>query len=252
MVIKEVFEFTSPLDTRLWAAGIRARGDPEYHVVEWTRREVPLGMTVKTRTNTRGRPIALEDAPIMDILQGTYNYSSFYGLIQAAEEEIGRCVEKGFAVIKDRGWLIVRFGTGAASRMVLIQRTKDDGRAKNRVIVDMLRSGGYNRALVPKRLVLPRVADVVESARGLWAAYDEYVEMAKKEGWLLEREQEVSNCICTGFKEDEVVMYTALLFRFRAAPPLMARLSALVSCFLQSLDKEKGVFRLTWTSPGSC
>ena len=47
--------------------------------------------------------------------------------------------------------------------------------------------------------------------------------------------QEVLNCICPGLKEDEFVMYTALLFGFRAAPLLMARLSALVSRFLQSL-----------------
>ena len=44
-------------------------------------------------------------------------------------------------------------------------KVKDDGRVKNRVIVDMLRSGGNARAKVPERLVLPRVIDVLEAAR---------------------------------------------------------------------------------------
>ena len=73
-------------------------------------------------------------------------------------------------MIKDRKWLTERFGTGTVSRMALIQEVKDDGRVKNRVIVDMLRSGGNSRARVPERLGLPRVADVVESARRLWAS----------------------------------------------------------------------------------
>ena len=47
--------------------------------------------------------------------------------------------------------------------------------------------------------------------------------------------EEVSNCICPGVRPNEFVMYTALLFGFKAALLLMARLASLISRFLQSL-----------------
>ena len=264
IIVKEEFEFTTPLNTKLWAAWIKATGDPECHVVEWARKGVPLGMNCKIPTcgifpTMAVEEVAMEDAPIMDLLQGTKNYSSFYDLVEAAEEEIARYVSKGFAVIKNRRWLMERFGSGTVSRMALIQKVKEDGKVKNRIVVDMLRSGGNSRAQVPERLVLPRVMDVLESARRLWAANDDFIKLAKKEGWCPEKEdemreyemvgadlqdafchfpvmlEEVSNCVCPGFSDEDFILYTALLFGFKAAPLLMARLSALVSRFLQSL-----------------
>ena len=234
VVVKEEFEFNTPLNTRLWEAWIKASGDPERHVVEWARKGVPLGMNCPIPTcgifpTMPEEDSAMEDAPIMDLLQGTKNYSSFYDLIEAAEEEIGRYVKKGFAVVKDADWLSRRFGTGTVSRMALIQKTKDDGRVKNRLVVDMLRSGGNKRAKVPERLVLPRVVDVLESARRLWASNDDFIELAKKEGWVPDDVQEmkdwemvgadlqdafchfpvmlqeVSNCICPGFRDHEFI-----------------------------------------------
>lgn len=199
------------------------------------------------------------EAPPMDLLRDTRNYASFYDLIEAAEEELGRYVQKGFAVIKSKEWITERFGSGTVSKMALIQKTKDDGRVKNRVVVDLLRSGGNARASVPERLVLPRVIDVLEGARRLRANSMEYVKAAKREGWMPEKEEEmyewelvgadlqdafchfpvdkreVSNCICPGVNPDEFVMYTALLFGFKAAPLLMSRLSAMISRFVQSL-----------------
>jgi hypothetical protein len=98
------------------------------------------------------------EAQAWDLMQGTRNYASVYDLLEAAEEEIGRYVQKGFAVIRDGQCLRERFGSGTISRMALIQKQKDDGRVKNRLIVDMLRSGGNARATVTERLVLPRVS----------------------------------------------------------------------------------------------
>ena len=50
-------------------------------------------------------------------------------------------MKRGFAVIKDAGWISERFGSGTISKMALIQKTRDDGS-------------------FPERLVLPRVMDV--------------------------------------------------------------------------------------------
>lgn len=41
------------------------------------------------------------EAQAWDLMQGTRNYASVYDLLEAAEEEIGRYVQKGFAVIRD-------------------------------------------------------------------------------------------------------------------------------------------------------
>ena len=191
VVMKEEFEFTSPLNAKLWEAWIRAAGDPECNVVDWIRRGVPLGMNCKIPTcgifpETWEEDTVMGEAPAIDLMRDTRNYSSFYDLIEAAEEELGRYVQKGFAVIKDKEWIAHRFGSGTVSKMALIQKTKDDGRVKNRVVVDLLRSGGNARAVVPERLVLPRVIDVLEGARRLNANSTEYIKAAKREGWMPE------------------------------------------------------------------
>jgi hypothetical protein len=279
VVMKEEFEFTSPLNAKLWDAWIRAAGDPECNVVDWIRRGVPLGMNCKIPTcgifpETWEEDTVMGEAPPIDLMRDTRNYSSFYDLIEAAEEELGRYVQKGFAVIKDKEWITHRFGSGTVSKMALIQKTKDDGRVKNRVVVDLLRSGGNARAVVPERLVLPRVIDVLEAARRLNANSTEYIKAAKREGWMPDKEedmyewelvgadlqdafchfpvalQEVANCICPGVNQNQFVMYTALLFGFKAAPLLMARLSALMSRFLQSLFlRGEGVLQTYMDDP---
>ena len=50
VVVKEEFEFNTPLNTKLWEAWIRASNDPECHVVEWARKAVPLGMNASIPT----------------------------------------------------------------------------------------------------------------------------------------------------------------------------------------------------------
>jgi len=95
-------------------------------------------------------------------------------------------------VIRDGQWLRERFGSGTISRMALIQKQKDDGRVKNRLGVDMLRSGGNARATVTERLVLPRVIDVLEAARRLYKHHEAFVALAQKEGWATEDQQQMS------------------------------------------------------------
>ena len=56
--------------------------------------------------------------------------------------------------------------------LALIVKEKGDGTIKRRIIIDLLRSGGNDRARVPERIVLPRCTDFVESVRRLWAMKD--------------------------------------------------------------------------------
>eukprot|EP00972_Heterocapsa_arctica_P080597 11878024-Heterocapsa_arctica.AAC.1 len=59
------------------------------------------------------------------------------------------------------------FADGSFSRLALILKTKLDGTTKARIIVDMLRSGAKSRSVVPERIVLPRVCDVVTDVQNL-------------------------------------------------------------------------------------
>ena len=279
IVMKEEYEFQTPLNTQMWAAWIRCSGDPERHVVDWARKGVPLGMEREIPTcgifpEAEDEPISEESAPNLELMENTRNYSSFYDLQEEAAGEVQRLVHKGFAVVKSKKWVKERFGSGTVSRMALIQKFKDNGQVKNRIIVDMLRSGGNSRARVPERLVLPRVVDVVEGARRLWSFRKELHDQAEAEGWMPEDpgalndweligadlsdafchypvcSAELPNCLCPGVGEDEYIIFTALLFGFKAAPLLMARLSSLISRFVQSLmTRAEGVMQTYMDDP---
>ena len=279
VIIREDYEFRTPLNTKLLAAWQRVTRDPEVHVVDWARRGVPLGMNKRIDTcgifpAARDEYMEHGDAPPLELMENTRNYTSFYDLMDAAKEEIGRYVDKGFAIVKDMDWIAGRFSSGTVSRMGLIQKVKDDGRVKNRVIVDMLRSGGNSRSSVPERLILPRVQDVLQGARRLYSFQDDLKALAEREGWMPEKEadlhkwelvgadladafchfpvdrDELSNCICPGLEPGQFILYTALLFGFKAAPLLMARLAAMFTRFLQSLlAKGEGVIQTYMDDP---
>ena len=279
IVMKEDFEFTTPLNTELWAAWIRAAGDPEKHVVDWARRGVPLGMDKEIETCGIFPEVVDEetsDEPAHDFgaMGDIVNYTSFYDLVDASAAEIDRLVGKRFAVVRSKQWIVERLGRGTISRMALIQKVKEDGSTKNRIIIDMRRSGGNARCRLPERLVLPRVCDVLQSVRRLWGWRDELHRQAADEKWEYEREEEldewevvgadfadafchypvhvdeVPNCVCPGVHKDEFVIFTALLSGFKAAPLLMARLSAMICRFIQSLmNRAEGTLQCYMDDP---
>eukprot|EP00435_Cladocopium_sp_Y103_P049737 s2244_g15.t1 len=81
VVIKEEYECTSPLNTKLWAAWQRATKDPEVHVVKWARRGVALGMNKRIETcgifpAARDENLDMRDAPPVELLENTRNYIS--------------------------------------------------------------------------------------------------------------------------------------------------------------------------------
>ena len=45
IVLKDKYEFDSPLDPELWEAWLKTAADPEQHLVKWIRKGVPLGMS---------------------------------------------------------------------------------------------------------------------------------------------------------------------------------------------------------------
>ena len=255
VVLKDKYEFDSPLDPELWEGWLRAALDPEKHLVEWIRRGVPLGMS-------KGIPCCgifpkaddpdqeMEEAPELAEQLGMSNYKSFTDEPVHARAELGRLVGEGFAVVLPTSKANEMHARGTVSKLALLVKEKDDGSVKRRIIVDLLRSGGNARCRVPsERIVLPRVVDVVDSFRFLWKTRDRMAIKAKEEEWTLDEDrpdggiydfemitadlsgaychlpvhpEEHANCLSPGIHQSETLMWVAMLFGFKGAPLLVA------------------------------
>ena len=131
-----------------------------------------------------------------------------------------------------------RFDKGIISKLALITKQKSEDVIKRRIIIDLLRSGGNERARVPERIILPRGTDVVEMMKRLWRlkhkraretdpldSIGEAEEYADDPGieiigadlsdaychFPVARE-ELGNCLAPGLDEDEIIIFCAMLF----------------------------------------
>ena len=143
-----------------------------------------------------------------------------------------------------------RFGKGTCSRMALLLKEKPDGTTKRRIILDMRRSGGNSRAKVRERIILPRLGDVVDMVKNLKSRESELFEQLAAGGVdkvrlnheVKQREfvlvdladafchfsvanEELRHCVTPDETSDGCLLWVAMLFGYRAAPLIMARLS---------------------------
>ena len=264
-VVKEPWEYTSPLNAKLCDAWLRYAGDPEGDLVRWIRDGCPLGMSVEipssgiypsTDENNDEVEAAEEIVNQLDL----DNYKSFTEDLEQAEAEIQRYVDRGFCLRLSSEEITNMFERGTMSRLALIVKQKEDGSLKRRVIIDLLRSGGNRRCHVPERIVLPRAVDVVEGARFLWHKRPQLAEQALREGWAKTAEEaqtwsmeawsgdladaychlgvhrsELCHCLAPSTRRGEHLLFRALLFGFRGAPLIMGRLSGALARLLQAL-----------------
>ena len=104
IVLKDKYEFESPLNPELWDAWLRASADPEKHLVEWIRRGVLLGMSKEIPCcgifpMADDPEMEMEEVPELADQLGVANYKSFTDEPAHARAELGRLVEEGFAVV---------------------------------------------------------------------------------------------------------------------------------------------------------
>lgn len=115
----------------------------------------------------------------------------------------------------------------------------------------MKRSHGNARARVSERIVLPRVQDVLEMLKRLWAtkatrgdvgANDQrdnfeffLIDLADAFCHFGVRKEELRHCISADEEERDALVWRAMLFGYKAAPLLMGRLSAAVGRLLASV-----------------
>ena len=142
----------------------------------------------------------------------------------------------------------------------MILKQKADGSTKRRVVIDMKRSKGNERAKVAERIVLPRAQDIVTSLRVMRAREHEGKEEAPRRSVLrgskayLQDEvefilldlkdafchfgvhpDELKHCVSPGLECGTALVWVAMLFGFKGAPLVMGRLSAAIGRLLQSL-----------------
>ena len=266
-VVKLAYEFRSPLKAHLWEAWQKKAKDPDEHLVNFIRRGVPLGMSLPVPPsggvfppadpNKRNRfeeDVEFEDA------RGTRNYSSVTTQQGEAAIEIDRYLAKNF--VRRMTWdeISKLFGSGTVSKMALILKQKPDGTTKRRIILDLRRSGGNDKCEVEERITLPRLSDVLEMMRSLKAKEGDLKNFLEDYEYKRTRRdvddqgiefvladmqdafchfgvhpKELRNCISPDESGKGALLWTAMLFGFKAAPLLMGRLAAACGRLTQSL-----------------
>ncbi|CAE7212170.1 unnamed protein product [Symbiodinium sp. CCMP2592] len=279
--LKENIEFTSPLDPAMWRAWQRASADPEKHIAEWANDGAPLGMGKEIPSSAGVFPeveTASNETPEMPTLEWQAkikNYTSMFEDPEGASAELGRYLDKGFCKRMSKKQATRRFDRGTISKLALITKQKGENVVKRRIIIDLLRSGGNKRARVPERIILPRGSDVIAMMKKLWQLKGERATAVDPLDNIGEEpdgsedpgieivgadlsdaychfpvaRKELSNCLAPGLEEEEIIIFCAMLFGFKAAPLIMGRLSAALARLWQSMIMRDGALQLYMDDP---
>ena len=264
LILKENFTFKSPLAADLWDAWGKETRDPDTALPGFIRRGAPLGMELEIPSSNGVFPAVDDTAEEtgepeteFEAIKGLLNYKSVQEQPQEAKLEIERNIKKGFVVRMSWSEVERRFGKGTCSRMALLLKEKPDGTTKRRIILDMRRSGGNSRARVRERIVLPRLGDVVQMVKNLKSReaelFDQLAaggvdkvrlnyEVKQREFILVDladafchfavADEELRHCVTPDETSDGCLLWVAMLFGYRAAPLIMARLSAAIGRLL--------------------
>ena len=278
LILKENFAFKSPLDADLWDAWGRETRDPDDALPGFIRRGAPLGMELDIPSSNGIFP-AVDDTgdetgepeTEFEAIKGLLNYKSVQEQPEEAKLEIDRNIAKGFVVRMTWDEVERRFGKGTCSRMALLLKEKPDGTTKRRIILDMRRSGGNSRAKVRERIILPRLGDVVDMVKNLKSRESELFEQLAAGGVdkvrlnheVKQREfvlvdladafchfsvanEELRHCVTPDETSDGCLLGVAMLFGYRAAPLIMARLSSaigrLVAGFMMPYEGQLQIY----------
>ena len=158
------YEYKSNLEAEMLDAWRIKGNDPECHVPEWIRAGTPLGINVPIPTAgvfpsmeseldlNHVQPEELEDAAAQLQRGAINNYVSVRENPGEAEIEIQRYREAGFLRDIPKETVTKEMASGTISKLGLILKTKPDGSAKRRIILDLRRSGGNRKALTPRKI----------------------------------------------------------------------------------------------------
>lgn len=252
--------YKSKLDGELVAAWVEQTQDPEVSVAKWIEEGVPLGIECPIPTHgvfppsdEDGPTLFSEEATATIVRGDLINYVSVEDNKEHAMEELNRYESCKYLFRLTAAEAEEKFKKRTISRLGLILKEKEDKTLKKRIIVDMRRSKGNEKAFLPERLVLPRPLDAVEMIRDVvgmednrnyhpdkrWGSEFVLVDVTDAFMSFAVKEEEWGHCLSPAPKEGDedldLVCFTALLFGFKTAPLLYSRLAALVSRMLQAV-----------------
>ena len=257
------YQFKSPLDPKLWRAWADVSGDPDRWISRWAEDGVPLGMAKDIPPSegvfppSKGKEAVDDCTPELEEQVQVVNYKSVRDFPEDASIEVERLIKAGFAKKIQKKEAAAKFGEGTVSKLALLIKQKSDNTVKRRVIVDMKRSGGNDRASCPERIVLPRIQDVTGMGQDLAKRCVEVEEAT----WNFRRQDRSDNPVIAQLitfdlkdafchfgldkaelkhslaplDEENYILFSAMLFGFKSAPLIMGRLSAAVGRLWQSL-----------------
>ena len=175
-----------------------------------------------------------------------------------AKIEIDRLIDRGYAV-KARKGEVERAGLKGTtiSKLGLIVKTKEGGAKKRRIIIDLRRSGGNRKAVLPERLILPRPMDAITMVRRMHASKAELerpqdktlelvmIDVSDAYMHLAVAEEEKGHCLAPALDDEHWLLFIALLFGFKTAPLTWSRAAACVARLLQSvIPAERGTHQV--------
>ena len=257
------WQFKSPLDPKMWRAWADMSGDPDRWISRWAEDGAPLGMAREIPSSegvfppSRGKDAIEDVAPELEDQAKVVNYKSFVEYPEDAAIEIERLVEAKFAKVISKRQATEKFGAGTVSRLALLVKQKEDLSVKRRIIVDMRRSGGNDRATCPERIILPRIQDVSKMGQDMAKRCGEVEEATwNYRGERRDKDPVVAQLVAFDLKDafchfglhkdelrhslaplddDHFILFSAMLFGFRSAPLVMGRLSAAIGRLWQAM-----------------
>ena len=257
-------EYKSPLDGEILEAWVDRGGDRETEVPKWVKQGAPLGIQLPIGTCGIFPPANIDDANVVaeaeledagaQMSKGNLlNYKSVMEDIDNAKVELDRYRQAGYLKDIPKKEVESSMSHGTISRLGLIVKEKPEG-IKRRIIIDLRRSGGNQKATLPERLTLPRPRDAVSTARDVFELRghcQRHEGPVTREMAVIDIQdafmslgvapEELPHTLTPSLKEDEYYCFCALLFGYKTAPLLWSRTAALLARLQQSLiDGHEG------------
>jgi len=161
------------------------------------------------------------------------NYKSVEEDLEEANIELDRYATLGYMKRIPLKEAEREFSGGTVSRLGLVLKIKDDGQRKRRIVIDLRRSGGNAKSVLPEKLVLPRLTDGVKlikeirkrSTQASDPAGEHEMELALVDvsdafTVLPVAKAELKHTMAPSTKEGEMLVFQALLFGYKVAPLL--------------------------------
>lgn len=167
-----------PLQPDILEAYNRATGDPDVHLPQWLVEGAPLGHRASIPTcgvfplPVGGSGIKQEEGDWLAYQGDWQNYQSVESRLDVGLQLLREAETSGFCTLHTSEQELkaaLKGDTYALAKLGLISKMKPDGTEKHRLVWDFRRSHLNSHITQPERIVLPRLEDLVDSARELHA-----------------------------------------------------------------------------------